>query len=500
MVTPGIVHSEKAPVRQLAFFSNAEAEDDGSGIHSQWTRSQESMGLTEESDKISSQSRDDLRQSMERAAKGMNLTLGAKSMRMVVDKAMESISTGSSRTGIEVDGSDTLVSSLGHFTSNEQTYERISTGWKNQKKFVCWLVVYYVISLVIFILKITSLLTNEAAVAVFGPCVAFTRAAALLIDLNAALVLMPVSRHFMTRLQSSRRLRNLIVFDAAIDGHILFGGAILIAGFAHSLLHCFTYHSFVNADPDDIEAFFGPAIASVVPASRSDRMWFLLKQRATYTGIAIWICMIAGFSVLRSRRKNFNRFWYFHHLLLVMLFLLCVHGTGNLIEKFQTAYWLLIPLCAYCIPRIYREISSRTVKFLSFQVCGDLIELSVEKPPSWRLSLTSGMYAMINVPAISRFEWHPFTMSSAPQEDHLTFHISCTGDWTKALKQHLVQSSKTSFGILDIPIKIEGPFGAPCQSARDFQSVVLIGAGVGVTVSSMRLAETFQLALTPTFL
>ena len=85
---------------------------------------------------------------------------------------------------------------------------------------------------------------------------------------------------------------------------------------------------------------------------------------------------------------------------------------------------------------------------------------------------------MINIPAISRYEWHPFTISSTELDEQLTFHINCTGDWTSKAKTLLMDHPET-------PIRLEGPIGAPSQGSRDFEVVVLIGAGIGVTVSSV---------------
>lgn len=34
------------------------------------------------------------------------------------------------------------------------------------------------------------------------------------------------------------------------------------------------------------------------------------------------------------------------------------------------------------------------------------------------------------VPAISRFEWHPFTITSAPEDSVISVHIRKAGDWT----------------------------------------------------------------------
>lgn len=44
-----------------------------------------------------------------------------------------------------------------------------------------------------------------------------------------------------------------------------------------------------------------------------------------------------------------------------------------------------------------------------------------------------GQYVFLNCPVISPLEWHPFTMTSAPEEDFLSVHIRSAGDWTEKL-------------------------------------------------------------------
>jgi hypothetical protein len=50
-----------------------------------------------------------------------------------------------------------------------------------------------------------------------------------------------------------------------------------------------------------------------------------------------------------------------------------------------------------------------------------------------------GQYIFLNCPSISGSQWHPFTISSAPQEDSLTLHIRVMGDgsWTRRLQEFL---------------------------------------------------------------
>lgn len=47
-----------------------------------------------------------------------------------------------------------------------------------------------------------------------------------------------------------------------------------------------------------------------------------------------------------------------------------------------------------------------------------------------------GDYIFVNIPAIAKYEWHPFTLSSAPeQEDYIWLHIRGVGEWTNRLHE-----------------------------------------------------------------
>ena len=50
----------------------------------------------------------------------------------------------------------------------------------------------------------------------------------------------------------------------------------------------------------------------------------------------------------------------------------------------------------------------------------------------------AGQYASLRVPEISRLEWHPFTISSAPCDDFLMFHIKAVGAQPRYLPASLL--------------------------------------------------------------
>ena len=128
-----------------------------------------------------------------------------------------------------------------------------------------------------------------------------------------------------------------------------------------------------------------------------------------------------------------------------------------------------------------------------------------------------GDYVFINIPSISRFEWHPFTISSAPEvEETFGLHIRCAGGWTNALYQYVKKennkgkdalekvskitrmiSSSNKIDAIDIKVQdmyssvplphepfmvyVDGPHGAPSISLFMAEHAVLVATGIGVT-------------------
>jgi NADPH oxidase len=117
----------------------------------------------------------------------------------------------------------------------------------------------------------------------------------------------------------------------------------------------------------------------------------------------------------------------------------------------------------------------------------------------------------MNVPEISKFQYHPFTISSSPEDPYISVHIRQAGDWTRALGERLgctqnlalqltdeakVGREKSELGYGDsdfidvtginpnvsLPtLRIDGPYGAPAEDVFKKEVAVLIGTGIGVT-------------------
>ena len=65
-------------------------------------------------------------------------------------------------------------------------------------------------------------------------------------------------------------------------------------------------------------------------------------------------------------------------------------------------------------------------------------ELVIRKPYWFKHS--PGDWVFVKIPHIAKYEWHPFTISSAPERlDAFTLHIRALGNWTNQLYSHFEQ-------------------------------------------------------------
>ncbi|XP_009319788.1 PREDICTED: NADPH oxidase 5 [Pygoscelis adeliae] len=134
--------------------------------------------------------------------------------------------------------------------------------------------------------------------------------------------------------------------------------------------------------------------------------------------------------------------------------------------------------------------------------------LVIERPQFFHYK--PGDYVYLNIPAIATYEWHPFTISSAPeQQETLWLHIRSLGQWTNKLYEYFQQPESpspepkplsrslrekrfqcwaqvsTGLGethrLCSIKCYIDGPYGTPTRRIFTSEHAVLIGAGIGIT-------------------
>jgi hypothetical protein len=56
-----------------------------------------------------------------------------------------------------------------------------------------------------------------------------------------------------------------------------------------------------------------------------------------------------------------------------------------------------------------------------------VLEVQIKKE---NINPKAGQYLFISCPEISYLQYHPFTLTSAPEEDYVSVHMRIVGDWT----------------------------------------------------------------------
>ncbi|ETE66022.1 NADPH oxidase 3, partial [Ophiophagus hannah] len=225
----------------------------------------------------------------------------------------------------------------------------------------------------------------------------------------------------------------------------------------------------------------------------------ILRSIAGVTGLLITVSLILIMtsSTETIRRSFYEVFWYTHHLFVVFFAGLVVHGMGHLIRG-QTNQSLLVHNVSYCkdhywewersvqcpLPQfsgnspsawkwvlgpVILHIYERMIRLWRFQQevvitkvvshSSGVLELQLKKRG---FKMEPGQYIFLQCPAISQLEWHPFTLTSAPEDDFFSVHIRSVGNWTEAIFR--------AFGAHEEPYK--EPWKLPS---------VCIAAGIGVT-------------------
>jgi predicted ferric reductase len=192
------------------------------------------------------------------------------------------------------------------------------------------------------------------------------------------------------------------------------------------------------------------------------------------TALLVLIVLTSRGCVRRGR--HFQLFWITHHFFILFELAMLLHG----FQFGKAEYWkyALGPWIVYIADRVYRTCSAGGVgvpcRVLSARSHAGAVSIELERPLGF--TFRSGMYATLRCSAVSRSEWHAFTIVSAPADATLLFCIKVSGDWTARLCELLAA------GVPDeLEMRLRGPFGAPTAFAHQFEHVTLVGGGIGAT-------------------
>jgi ferredoxin-NADP reductase/Ca2+-binding EF-hand superfamily protein len=282
------------------------------------------------------------------------------------------------------------------------------------------------------------------------------RGAGACLNMHGALMLLPMMRGALTRL--GRRTWGRLLLDEHVLAHRTLGNVAFYFGALHGAAHL---------------TRFATGTGGV--------SWSSIVTLAGITGVILiavhaimWLCARAF--IRKSRRHEL--FAFTHWLWPVWTGLMLAHGPVAWI-------WMTGPVVIFLVDKLLaRKTWSTKIESASVLASG-VTRLTIARPKQFRYRASD--YVFVRVPALSRAEWHPFTISSAPERaDVFTLHVRATGNWTRALRELASKSPKM------LPAFIDGPYGTPSAHIEGSERVLLVAAGIGVTPFASVLSSLIE--------
>ncbi|EQC42321.1 hypothetical protein SDRG_00060 [Saprolegnia diclina VS20] len=186
--------------------------------------------------------------------------------------------------------------------------------------------------------------------------------------------------------------------------------------------------------------------------------------------------LLGLFAVPYVRRNHFELFYYVHRVAAVGgLVFACLHARTVWLS-------LILPLTLYVGSYLWRlrshwnrfrvVLSSHTEKTVT------IVLPSTPQTKAWARDMPLGAYFWVAIPAISWLQWHPFSAmatvdaSGAPT---IGFVIKATTDGS------FVDDVYTSLLGVETTVVVGGPYGNLSINLDEYDTVLLIAGGIGVT-------------------
>ncbi|XP_050224872.1 ferric reduction oxidase 4-like [Mercurialis annua] len=187
---------------------------------------------------------------------------------------------------------------------------------------------------------------------------------------------------------------------------------------------------------------------------------------AIVIGVVMWVT-----SSNRMRRKMFELFFYTHQLYILYILFYALHvGAAYLC--------MILPgIFLFLIDRYLRFLQSRKrARLISARVLpGGLVELNFSKSKGLHYNPTSILF--LNVPSISKLQWHAFTVTSNcdMEPDRLSVVVKTLGSWSEKLYQKSLSSSDR------LEMSVEGPYGPTSSHFLSHELLVMVSGGSGIS-------------------
>lgn len=320
---------------------------------------------------------------------------------------------------------------------------RVQRFWQSRRCELLWGAAYIAANAGLFAFAMQSYADAGASLAV-----QVARGAGACLNLNLGVVLLPMCRSLWTWVRRTR-VRRFFPLDSMVEIHRSVGSVIGTLALLHVSSHLINYW--------ETGASLG---------------WALFGSVVGVTGVVTALVLVVMIWLSRSMDDRRHEVFVVSHLLYAGLLV------GLLYHAASLWMWLAPSLLVYTVDaavRVWRK--NHRIEIIEMKpLANGVTRLRFKKPKNF--DFHPGDYLRLHVPQLSRLQWHPFTISAAPEASTIGVHVRNNGDWTGAL--HNLSRKKASDG-KTWAAKIDGPYATPSSKIDQAPVAVLIAAGIGVT-------------------
>ena len=216
---------------------------------------------------------------------------------------------------------------------------------------------------------------------------------------------------------------------------------------------------------------------------------------ANITGVGLIIILTVMFvcSLSYVRRSGYFQVFYFSHMLYFVYWMFLVVHAPDFWK------WIIVPFILFVCEQTWGVLMSflsrgKTVVSAGVILPSRVTHLIIKRPAGFNFS--PGDWVRIKIPEVARFEWHPFTISSAP-DVHDTFHVHIrgVGEWTNRLYKHFEDEyARQQAGMVQPKNKIDkfrGTVRQKYDNAKSIAKSIRKRSNVNDDIDFVSLAEKY---------
>lgn len=367
------------------------------------------------------------------------------------------------------------------YLKNMSIWRRICAYWAVKGPSIMFMALVVSFQLAFGIWQLVKYSTSDLYRPAFGWGAVVAKTCAGVLYPTFFFIILSMSRWLSTFLRRFYFISRFINWDVSQSFHIKMSIAGLCFATLHAIGHLsgsFVFGSMAGRQ-QNVAAVLGQ---DAVPRAYIDYVRSL-PGWSGLTAISLFY-LLALMSMPQIRKWSYEVFQLGHLLMFPIIGLMMAHGTKGLLQWPMFGYWLTFPTLLVVCERTWRFILGFWHIHAKLELLDEeTVTITATIPKTHLWPYKAGQYVFVQVPQISWFQWHPFTVSTC-SGNSMQVHIKADGDWTNKLRDIAKQGGHTT-----VKIGLDGPFGAPAQRFYDFEYSLVFGAGIGVTPFSGILTD-----------